>query len=57
MPSGPHAPILPEMIRIPAGPFVMGIGDPQVEELVERTDWAQEWIVVVGSPAATSGGC
>jgi len=31
------------MIRIPGGPFVMGIGDQQVDSLVQHTDWAQEW--------------
>lgn len=34
---------LPGMIRIPAGEFLMGTSDEQVEFLVQREEWAEEW--------------
>ncbi len=33
----------PDMIQIPAGPFLMGTSDEQIELLVEAEDWAEEW--------------
>jgi formylglycine-generating enzyme required for sulfatase activity len=33
----------PEMVQIPAGEFVMGISDDQIQDLVMKEDWATEW--------------
>lgn len=33
----------PEMIMIPAGPFLMGTSDQQINLMVESEDWAEEW--------------
>jgi iron(II)-dependent oxidoreductase len=34
----------PEMIRIPAGEFIMGISDDQISYLVMKEDWATDWL-------------
>jgi formylglycine-generating enzyme required for sulfatase activity len=34
---------LPEMVHIPAGVFIMGIGDEQIRQLVAVEEWAIEW--------------
>jgi formylglycine-generating enzyme required for sulfatase activity len=34
---------LPQMILIPAGPFLMGTSDMQIQLLLREEDWAQEW--------------
>jgi formylglycine-generating enzyme required for sulfatase activity len=33
----------PELVRVPAGPFVMGASEAQVEEMVRRSEGAGEW--------------
>ena len=33
----------PEMVTIPAGPFLMGTSRQQVDWFAGRTDWAREW--------------
>jgi len=35
-------PFEPEMIPIPAGPFLMGTSDAQVRDMLERFDWAKK---------------
>lgn len=35
--------IEPQMIRVPEGPFLMGIGDRQIDWLAQHLDWAREW--------------
>jgi formylglycine-generating enzyme required for sulfatase activity len=37
------APILPEMVTIPAGQFWMGSSDDAIKYLIEKEDWATEW--------------
>ena len=32
-----------EMIRVPAGPFLMGTSSQQLDWLASSTDWAQGW--------------
>lgn len=32
-----------DMVKIPAGPFWIGIGDDQIQLLLEKEDWAVEW--------------
>jgi formylglycine-generating enzyme required for sulfatase activity len=32
----------PEMVPVPAGPFLMGTSDKQVQAMLERFEWAQE---------------
>jgi formylglycine-generating enzyme required for sulfatase activity len=36
-------PFEPEMIQVPAGPFIMGTSDQQIEWLAEQIDLAQAW--------------
>jgi len=38
-----HVRIEPETVEVPAGPFLMGTSEEQIEELVRRFDWAREW--------------
>lgn len=33
----------PQMVLIPAGPFLMGTSDEQVAMMVENENWAEEW--------------
>jgi len=35
--------IPPEMVLIPAGDLIMGISDEQIQRLVDREEWAEEW--------------
>jgi formylglycine-generating enzyme required for sulfatase activity len=35
-------PIEPEMVSVPAGPFLMGTSDEQVQDMLRRFDWAKE---------------
>ena len=35
---------LPEMVKIPAGEFLMGTSDEQINDLYHKEEWAQEWI-------------
>ena len=35
--------IEPEMVPVPAGPFMMGTSDEQVQAMLDRYDWAQEF--------------
>jgi formylglycine-generating enzyme required for sulfatase activity len=37
-------PIEPELVRIPAGPFLMGTSDRQMRQMRARLDWAKGWI-------------
>ena len=34
--------IEPEMVLVPAGPFLMGTSDEQVQAMLERYEWAKE---------------
>lgn len=36
-------PFEPELIQIPAGPFLMGTGDDQVQDMIRRFAWAKAW--------------
>ncbi len=38
-----HQPQEPEMIHIPAGPFVMGTSDQQIDRLAQTSDLATKW--------------
>ncbi len=33
-----------EMVQIPAGEFIMGVSDEQIQNLVMKEDWAGEWM-------------
>ncbi len=33
----------PEMVPVPAGPFLMGTGDEQVQAMLDRYEWAKEF--------------
>jgi formylglycine-generating enzyme required for sulfatase activity len=33
----------PQMVNIPAGPFLMGTSDKQIMLMIESEDWAEEW--------------
>lgn len=35
--------IIPDLVRVPAGEFLMGTSDQEIEWLVKNTDWAKEW--------------
>jgi formylglycine-generating enzyme required for sulfatase activity len=47
----PEAPVVevsrevfePQMVRVPAGEFLMGTSDEEIQWLVQNTDWAKEW--------------
>ena len=43
MPSPEHQPFEPEMVQIPAGPFLMGTGDQQIDWLARDMDMARKW--------------
>lgn len=36
--------VIPEMVAIPTGSFIMGISDEQIRQLVRTEDWATEWV-------------
>lgn len=38
-----HQPFKPEMIHIPAGPFLMGTSDQQIDRLAQELDMAKRW--------------
>jgi formylglycine-generating enzyme required for sulfatase activity len=38
-----HAPRRPEMVLIPAGPFLMGTSNQQIDWLVDQMDQARQW--------------
>lgn len=35
--------VLPDLVRIPAGEFLMGTSDQEIEWLAKNTKWAKEW--------------
>jgi formylglycine-generating enzyme required for sulfatase activity len=36
-------PVEPETVHIPAGSFMMGTSDQQIDWLARHTDWAEQW--------------
>jgi formylglycine-generating enzyme required for sulfatase activity len=42
-PREEHQPFEPEMIHIPAGPFLMGTSGRQVDWLAQNSDRAKKW--------------
>jgi formylglycine-generating enzyme required for sulfatase activity len=43
MSSNAFTPLLPEMVLVPAGPFLMGTSDQQIKRLASAANWAKKW--------------